>query len=188
MNHATGKFIAVVLTAGLLGLPAGLSAKQRQGATLVVTKLDGAQVSGELIAVRPDSLLLLSDSRDAVHPPGRGPDRPDRPEIEGRALRRSSEGPSGWPAWDFWCQSAGPDVEYGTEKTLLGGGVGVLAGVIAGFVKGVDPVFAVAGRPQAEIARYWVKLSAHSREGRIKEPPRRRGPSPYLGLRCGFRI
>ena len=53
----------------------------------------------------------------------------------------------------------------------------MLAGAIAGFVKGVDPVFAVAGRPQAEIARYWVKLSAHSREGRIKEPLPQQAPT-----------
>ncbi len=38
--------------------------KEKRGATVVVTRLDGSRVSGELAAVRPDALLLLSDGRD----------------------------------------------------------------------------------------------------------------------------
>jgi len=34
-------------------------AKERRGADLVITKTDGQQISGELIAVKPSSLLLL---------------------------------------------------------------------------------------------------------------------------------
>ena len=52
------------------------------------------------------------------------------------------------------------------RKVLIGTGLGVLAGAIAGTVKGIDQEFRVAGRPAAEVARYWIKLSAHSREGR----------------------
>jgi hypothetical protein len=179
MDHTAGKFIAVVLMIGLLGLPAGLSAKQRRGADLIVTKLDGALVSGELIAVRPDSLLLLSNSRDLSIPLA---------EVQiVRIVRRSRiwpyagiGGAIGLAGMGLLVASGGNDVDYGTEKILLGGGIGVLAGAIAGFVKGVDPVFPVAGRPQAEIARYWIKLSAYSREGRIKEPLLQATPVPVL--------
>ena len=169
MKTCTAKLTACGLAVFFLFAPAGLSAKQRRGADLVVTKLDGALVSGELIAVRPDSLLLLSDSRDLSIPLA---------EVQiVRIVRRSRiwpyagiGGAIGLAGMGLLVASGGNDVDYGTEKTLLGGGIGVLAGAIAGFVKGVDPLFTVAGRPQAEIARYWVKLSAHSREGRIKEP------------------
>jgi len=59
MRRAAGTFIAVVLMAGSLGLPAELSAKTRRGALVVVAKTDGARVRGELVSVEPDSLHLL---------------------------------------------------------------------------------------------------------------------------------
>jgi hypothetical protein len=183
MNRATGKFITVVLMVGLLGLPAGLSAKQRRGADLIVTRLDGSQAAGELIAVRPDSILLLSDSRDLSIPMA---------EVQiVRIVRRSKAGTfsliggvAGFIGMggvvlaiaeeDVVDSKAGAAVVYG----LLAGAAGAVAGAIAGTVAGVDPVFTVAGRPQAEIARYWVKLSAYSREGRIKEPLPQAAPAP----------
>lgn len=59
MRRAAGTFIAVVLMAGSLGLPAELSAKTMRGALVVVAKTDGARVRGELVSVEPDSLHLL---------------------------------------------------------------------------------------------------------------------------------
>ncbi|MCJ7485593.1 MAG: hypothetical protein MUQ25_05430 [Candidatus Aminicenantes bacterium] len=60
MKNIAARLITSVVIAGLLGLPAGLSAKQRRGADIIVTRLDGSQHEGELIAVKTDSLLLLS--------------------------------------------------------------------------------------------------------------------------------
>jgi len=37
-----------------------LMAKERRGVELVITKIDGQQIQGELIAIRQNSLLLLS--------------------------------------------------------------------------------------------------------------------------------
>jgi hypothetical protein len=53
------RLTACLLIIGLLVLPAALSTKGKRGATLVVTRLDGTLVSGELIAVKLDSLPLL---------------------------------------------------------------------------------------------------------------------------------
>jgi len=41
-------------------LSANLYAKERRGAKLIITKTDGQQIRGELITVKPNSLLLLS--------------------------------------------------------------------------------------------------------------------------------
>ncbi len=177
MRAFAAKLTACGLAAFFLFAPARLSAKQRRGAALIVTKLDGALVSGELIAVRPDSLLLLSDSRDLSIPLA---------EVQiVRIVRRSRiwpyagiGGAIGLAGVGFLVLSGGNDVDYGTEKTLLAGGIGALAGTIAGVIKGVDPVFTVTGRPEAEVARYWLKLSAYSREGRIKEPLLQATPPP----------
>lgn len=60
MKIAVHKFTAVGLVLLLLSLPTLLSARERRGADLVITLKDGQTVTGELIAVRPSSLLLLS--------------------------------------------------------------------------------------------------------------------------------
>jgi hypothetical protein len=54
------KFTALFLVFSLLTLSANLYAKKR-GAWLIVTKKDGRQTEGELITVKPDSLLLLDN-------------------------------------------------------------------------------------------------------------------------------
>jgi hypothetical protein len=54
------KFISLVLIFSLVMLSANLYAKERRGATLIVIKNDGQQIEGELITVKPNSLLLLN--------------------------------------------------------------------------------------------------------------------------------
>ena len=68
MKVMPAKLIASTLAVSLLVLPAGLAAKEKRGADLVVAKIDGSKVSGELIAVKPDSLLLLSAGMDLSIP------------------------------------------------------------------------------------------------------------------------
>ena len=53
------KCIALFLVFSFLALSANLHAKERRGATLIITKNDGQQIKGELITVKPSSLLLL---------------------------------------------------------------------------------------------------------------------------------
>ena len=56
------KLIALLLVFSLLALSGNLYAKERRGAELIVEKKDGQSVRGELITVKENSLLLLSDS------------------------------------------------------------------------------------------------------------------------------
>ena len=53
------KFIALFLAFSLMMLSVNLYAKERRGAKLLITKKDGQQIKGELITVKPNSLLLL---------------------------------------------------------------------------------------------------------------------------------
>jgi hypothetical protein len=53
------KIIALFLAFSLMMLSANLYAKERRGAKLIATKKDGQQIKGELITVKPNSLLLL---------------------------------------------------------------------------------------------------------------------------------
>ena len=59
MKPLSKKFIALFLIFSLVMLSANLYAKERRGAKLIVTKKDGQLIEGELIAVKPNSLLLL---------------------------------------------------------------------------------------------------------------------------------
>lgn len=59
MNPMSKKFIALFLVFSLMMLSASLYAKERRGAKLIVTKKDGRPIEGELITVKPNSLLLL---------------------------------------------------------------------------------------------------------------------------------
>jgi hypothetical protein len=60
MNPKMKKLISLFLVFSLLALSANLYAKERRGAKLIITKTDGQQIRGELITVKPSSLLLLS--------------------------------------------------------------------------------------------------------------------------------
>ncbi len=53
------KFISLFLVFSLVMLSVNLYAKERRGAKLIITKKNGQQVKGELITVKPNSLLLL---------------------------------------------------------------------------------------------------------------------------------
>jgi len=59
MNPTSKKFISLFLVLSLVMLSVNLYAKERRGAKLLITKKDGHQIEGELITVKPNSLLLL---------------------------------------------------------------------------------------------------------------------------------
>ena len=64
MNPTGKKFISLFLVFSLMMLSVNLYAKRR-GAKLVITQKDGQSKEGELIVVKPNSLLLLdSDGKD----------------------------------------------------------------------------------------------------------------------------
>jgi hypothetical protein len=66
MKKRPDKRIATVLALLILVLPGALSARERRGANLVITLKNGQHFYGELIAVKPDSLLLLAGKDESV--------------------------------------------------------------------------------------------------------------------------
>ncbi|MCK7514954.1 MAG: hypothetical protein MZV70_70415 [Desulfobacterales bacterium] len=71
MRSSTAKLLVCALIIGTLCLPSALSAKARRGALVVLTKVDGAEVKGELVSVKPDSLLLFKSGDALTIPRGR---------------------------------------------------------------------------------------------------------------------
>ena len=60
MKPKRNKLVSLFLVFSLLVLSANLYAKERRGAKLQITKKNGIQIAGELITVKPNSLLLLN--------------------------------------------------------------------------------------------------------------------------------
>jgi hypothetical protein len=170
MKNVFGKLIAPALIILLLFIPANVSAKERRGANLIVTRLDGSQVSGELIAVKSDSLLLLSYGRD---------ESIDLADIKTvRIVKKSLAGKGA--LYGFLAGAAGGAgvglamgrTDMLEEKTplvlgVLGGAIGALSGLLVGSMAGVDSSFTVAGKPETVVAAYWDKLRAHARVPRL---------------------
>ena len=66
MNPTSKKFISLFLVFSLMMLSVNLYAKEKRGAKLIITKKDGQLIKGELIAVKPNALLLLDTEGKVV--------------------------------------------------------------------------------------------------------------------------
>ncbi len=65
MNPTGKKFLSLFLVFSLMMLSVNLYAKEKRGAKLIVRKKEGQRIEGELITVKPTSLLLLNtDGKD----------------------------------------------------------------------------------------------------------------------------
>jgi hypothetical protein len=187
--------IATALVVWILVIPRGLAAGGRRGANLVVTRLDGTRVSGELIAVKPASLLLLAGSASAsVELTDIKSVRILRPSKAG--LFAGLAGAAGFIGGALAGLKAWHDEEdqlaYGAIAGLYLGAIGAVSGLFVGGIQGVDSTFSVAGQPEWILATHWRKLAVLSREGRLPEAPaaleagpERSGPRPRFRLSIG---
>jgi hypothetical protein len=173
MKSIYGKLVVPILVVLLLVIPAGLSAKERRGADLVVTRLDGSQVGGELIAVKRDSLLLLSYGRDESI------DLADVKTV--RIVKKSLAGKgtlygflAGALSGALWGIGHQDEDVFGKATPLAAGiyvgAIGALGGLALGIVVGFDTTFPVAGEPEALTRRRLENLRARTREFRTLGP------------------
>jgi len=170
MNPRGKKFIALFLAFSLVMLSANLYAKERRGAKLLITKKDGQQIKGELITVKPNSLLLLSiTGRDMSV---------DIAEIRTIKVVKKSKMLTG--AWigivvgggigavcgslDSTSEGMGMS-KSGTIPLLgaFGAVVGLLAGGIVGAVKGTDKIIQIEEMADSETYEALDKLRKKAR-------------------------
>jgi hypothetical protein len=195
MGTRTVAFAAFALVVALLIAPAGLSAKEKRGARLLVTKLDGRLSEGELIAVKPDSLLLLSGGTDvSVGVAEIKCVRIVRPSKIGRGTLLGGLG-GVLVGGALGALSGGLDDYTPAQAGLLLGFVFGLAGGLGGLGVGtlmsVDTTIDIAGEPEALVRSRLEKLKAFSREYRrgggrmqlkISPAPAARPPVPAPGI------
>jgi hypothetical protein len=135
------------LTAAALGILLVLAttdafAGQKRGADVVVTMRDGRQASGELIAVKPESILILDPAgKDASF---------DLSEIVMIRVHRKSKAGTGaltglaigagaGIAGGYISAGTGEDADFkGGMRAMLLGSIGGLVGLIAGSAAGAS--------------------------------------------------
>jgi len=163
MKNKLSQPAAIILAILMLALPGSLIAREKRGATVIITLKDGHQIEGELISVKPDSLLLLAGRDESV------------PLAEIRSIRvvRKSRaligGFCGLAAGVALTAVLAADTDYGpfdSATSLLFGalfipsGIGVGAG--AGALAGKDKVIRLEGMtdPQVRAALVYLRKKA----------------------------
>jgi len=131
---------ATVLAFLILVLPGALSARERRGANLVITLKDGQQIKGELIAVKPDSLLLLAEKDESI----------DLLGIKSIRIVRKSKAMlggllAGMVATGIYF-SPGGDVDQAFSGQLFVLPACVAIGIVAGAMAGTDKII-----PESEV-------------------------------------
>ena len=166
MKQTLNQLTAIALLLVLFSLPAPLLAREKRGADLVVTKFDGSQVSGELIAVKRDSLLLLGlDGKD------------ESVGVADIAIIRIVRRSKAWQGllYGFVPGAVGGAI-WGSQNTddmgVLGGIMGglvvgaasALVGFAAGVGAGLDSEISFAGMPESAANKILARLSRQARE------------------------
>jgi len=181
VKKVTAKLIVSALVVSFLVLPAGLSAKEKRGANLIVTRLDGSQVAGELIAVKRDSLLLLGEGTDVTV--GLAGIKSVRIVRKSRAKPLALIGFLSGAAEGAYIVSRDEE-DRNTKTTLLAagifGGIQGLLGLGIGLGLGADAVLPFAGEADGVVARYLDRLKGRSREGRMAALPAARELKPEV--------
>ena len=166
------KLMTLVLVVFLLTLSANLYAKNK-GAKLIVAKKDGQLIEGELITVKPNSLLLLNtEGRDASV--GIGDIRIIRIVKKSRFVQSLGIGlliGAGTGAILGLAEGESIDFFGGTvtagENALIGGAVlgfnGLILGGIAGASAGRDKTIQIEGMTDLEIGEAMDKLRKKAR-------------------------
>jgi len=185
MKAKTARRFVSALVVGALVLPAGLAAKDKRGATVVVTRTDGQVFEGELIAVKPDSLFLLSaDGRDVTA------DLADIREV--RIVRRAralllagivgAAGATAGATVGAYVFNGGSDDEPSSLRNgLIFGALGALAGLGASLPLGTDARFRYAEATEERRGSFLNGLKDYSREGRLRvKPGRKRSSRPRM--------
>jgi hypothetical protein len=158
--------VSILLVVSLLILSVDLPAKERRGAEVVVTKNDGQVLKGELIAVKPDSLLLISAT---------GKDESVRvADIATiRIVKKSKAGRGfligfvpGAAVGAIWGISMSDETKLLAALVggLIVGAATGLVGLAFGAVAGLDSEIRLSGLPESELARILANLDGQARK------------------------
>ena len=158
------KLAATVLAFLILVLPGALSARERRGANLVITLKDGQQVKGELIAVKPDSLLLLAGKDESVDLVGIRSIRIVKKDKGGLGAKYGLL--AGWVGTLIYAKTQKGVVNQAGAALgawLLFVPAGAVIGVVAGVMAGKDKTIQLEGKSESEVRQALAYLRGKAR-------------------------
>jgi len=159
MKQGFDKLVAAVV-ALMLVLPGALSARERRGANIIVTLKDGHFSAGELIAVKPDSLLLLAGKDESVDLIGI---RSIRIVIKSKARLGGACGLLAG-ALISGLSGANDPLPGGARLAIVAGAVlGGIVGLGVGAIAGTDKTIQLEGKSESEVRKALAYLRKKSR-------------------------
>ncbi len=171
MKRRGEKLTALILVVSLVVLSADLSAAVRKGVNITISKTSGEEVSGELITVKRDSLLLLDPETEADI-------SVDLTVIDvikvnnkslmfemgmGGALLAAAARLSLHSALEKDLANTEGATEHQVQEVWLFGVIGGAVGVLAGAAFGIDSTIQIQGESDAAIQSALEKLSKKAR-------------------------
>ncbi len=166
MTTTSRRTVSGALVFAVLMLCPFLDAKERRGAQIKITNKDGGRLEGELITVKPDSLLLLSPEGKDVSAEIAG--------IESVQIKKKSKVGMGLLVGAAVGVTTGLIVGLSDTEGFLHeltvyittpilGGVGLAAGGITGVLLSQPETIKISGAGEAEIAAAMNKLRKQAR-------------------------
>ena len=167
------KVLVLVVVFSLLICSENIMAKDRRGAELMITKIDSQQIAGELVAVKPSSLLLLD--------PKTGADVSI--EIGDIAVIIIMKKSKAWTGGAFGfavgalagisigaligsiSEEDGGGLSFGSFISVVAvfGAISAIPGVIIGAILGTDKTIQVKGKSPEQIKAVLEKLRSRAR-------------------------
>ena len=162
------KVLVSAVIFSLFAFSGNLIAKERRGAELIVYKLDSTQVKGELIAVKPASLLLLDDYSGSDISVSIGDINKIKIIKGSRLIMGAAIGALAGIGAGVLAGHMFPGISDGANIApfflgMLGGGAGLITGGIFGGLKGKDINIQVSGRSDREIQKILRELRSQAR-------------------------
>jgi hypothetical protein len=146
-------------------VPLGLMAKEKRGADIIIQKTDGQQLSGELVAVRCDSLLILNsngaDITFKINNIRNITIIKKAKLLKGMGWGLFIGGGVGFGLGKAMETAETPDWEYLTMP--VGAGIGLLVGGIISSASGKDKTIQIEGKSDSEIQAELEKLRKKAR-------------------------
>ena len=161
----SGSITVCLIASAVLSLPGVLQARSKKGAEVVVTLKDGHYAAGELIAVKPDGLLIYDGKDLSV---GLADIRSVKVVRKSKALLGLGCGLLAGVAASAIYRSNADDIlealdMMGAAVVFIGGGSAV--GLGAGALAGKDKVLAFEGKSELESKKALSFLRRHARVG-----------------------
>ena len=154
-----GRVVALFLVCAIVAFSAIAPAKERRGAGLIVQKVAGEEIKGELIAVKQNSLLLMESGKDVSI---------ELNEIRSITVVRKSKvllwtslgllaGGAGGTllGYAYDEESSGTVIGKDAAKNallygIIGSAIGAVAGAIIGSSKGKNEIYQIESNPMMQ--------------------------------------